>query len=209
MNNHRPVARVKARQVEDRKLQLSRQWLMLAVLAAALLVLLLSVSSAQAQFPRLGLSAASDHYEPVIAAELNEEFELYVCVFGIDENTSLDQGFSSISWVLHQVCCGAALVVNSVDFNPNFQHEGLPSLGVVSSAETCIDEPSLLLATLHVNMIADEDGAYLVASGPYQQAIDCDGNNPIMMGMALTVNLTGASVPVESDSWGSIKSIYR
>ncbi len=209
MNNSRPVSRVKARRVSDQKSAASRQWLYLTVAAAALLFLVLSVSSAKAQFPRLGLSTSPDHYEDSIDVELGEIFELYICVFGVDEDTPLDQEFSSIAWVLHQVCCGAALLVDEVDFNPNFQHEGLPTLGVISSSEVCVDEPVILLATLHSTMIADEDGPYLVAAGPYQEAVDCEGNNPIMMGMAITVNLTGATTSSESATWDTVKAVYR
>ena len=209
MNNQRPVSRVKTRSAEDQNQRASRQWLYLMVAGAALLIILLNVNSAKAQFPRLGLSASPDHYEGFIDVALDEEFELYICVFGEDEDTPLDQGFSTISWVLHQVCCGAALVVSSVEYNPSFQHEGLPSLGVVSSSEGCVDEPSILLATLTATMFADEDGEYLVASGPYGQPVDCEGNNPVVMGMAMTIGLTGVSIPTETDTWESVKSYYR
>jgi len=209
MYKHRPVSRVKARRAEDQNKAASRQWLYLTVVAATLLFLLISVSSAKAQFPRLGLSASPDHHEEFLDVVLDEEFELYICVIGVDEETPLDQGFSEISWVLHQVCCGAALVVTSVEYNPDFQHQGIPSLGVISSSEGCVDEPAILLATLHATMIADEDGEYLVASGPYGQPVDCEGNNPIVMGMAMTLALTGVSVPTEADTWESVKSYYR
>ena len=207
--NQRPVSRVESRRADIQNQTASRQWLYLMLTGAALLFLLLSVDSAQAQFPRLGLSASPDHHEEFLDVVLDEEFELYVCVFGVDEETPLEEQFSTISWVLHQVCCGAALVVTEVEYNPAFQHQGIPSLGVISSSEGCVDEPSIVLATLTATMIADEDGEYLVASGPYGQPVDCDGNNPIVMGMAMTIGLTGVSVPTETDTWDSVKSYYR
>ena len=209
MNAHRSATSVQALQAKTPKTATPTHWLFLAVAVLVVLFQVLNVAPVNAQFPRLGVSASPDHYVDPIDVFLNEEFELYICVFGVDEETPLAQEFSSIAWVLHQSCCGAALLVNSVDFNPNFEHFGIPSLGVISSSEVCVDEPSIVLATIHANMIADEDGAYLVAAGPYQAAYDCAGESPVMMGMAITINLTGISVPTENQSWNSVKALYR
>ncbi len=209
MNNHRPASMVKARLTRDQKSKTSRKWLYFTVAVASLLFLVLGVTSARAQAPRLGLSASPDHYIESIDVALGEEFEIYICVFGVDDDTLLEQDFASLAWVLHQVCCGAAILVDSIDFNPNFQHEGLPSLGVISSSEVCVTEPSILLATLHVTMIADADGAYLLAAGPYQPAVDCEGNNPVMMGMAMVINLSGATTLAETETWDSVKAEFR
>jgi len=122
----------------------------------------------------------------------------------------MDQEFSTLSWVIHQVCCGAALSVESVDYSPDFQHEGHPYTGVISSSEVCVDEPYILLATMVMTLTADEDGAYLAACGPFQQAVDCAGENPLMMAMTMTLDLTGvSSTPTDRAELGEIKALYR
>jgi hypothetical protein len=210
MNHNRPAARVKARKAPKYTQPKYTGRLFLAVAAALLIVLLLSASSARAQFPRIGISASPDQYIDNLDVVYNEEFTLYVCVFGVDDATPLDQEFSSLSWVLHQVCCGAVLTVQDVQYNPDFQHEGSPNLGVTSTSEVCVDEPAILLATLTMTITADEDEAYLAAAGPYQQPVDCDGGNPLLMAMSMTLNMTGAgSTPTDSPGLGQLKALYR
>jgi len=210
MNSKRPLLRVKARKAPEYTQPKYINRLFLVVAAVLLAVILLSASSARAQFPRIGISGAPDHFIESIDVVMNEEFTLYVCVFGVDEETPLDQEYSSLSWVLHQVCCGASLFVNDVVYSSDFQHEGSPSLGVISSSEVCVDEPSILLATLTMVMVADEDGGYLAACGPYQQPVDCDGNNPLLMALPMTLNLTGTpGVPTSTPAFDSLKALYR
>jgi len=211
MNSKRPLLRVKARKAPEYTRPKYSNWLFLAVAAVLLTIVLLTASSAQAQFPRIGISGAANHYLENLDVVLNEEFTLYVCVFGVDAETPLDQEYSSLSWVLHQVCCGATLLVNDVQYSADFQHEGSPNMGVVSSSEVCVDQPSILLATLTMTMVAEDDGAYLAACGPYQQPVDCDGENPLLMAMPMTLNLTGTGggVPTDNPGLDAIKALYR
>ncbi|MCP4292748.1 MAG: hypothetical protein GY780_13045 [bacterium] len=206
--SEKSVSRVKARSITKANSAAIPWGLMLAVAAATLLLVLFSVSTASAQFPRLGLSGAPDHYVDSMDVELGQVFTIYIVLFGIDEASALDQELSMVSWVLQQVCCGAALVINHTEYNADWQHEGHPTLGVVSSSEVCVDEPAIVLATMTATMIADEDGEYLAASGPYQQPVDCDGENPVIMGLPMTFNLSGVS-PTEDTTWDSLKSFYR
>lgn len=210
MNKQRPTSRVKARKAPKYTQPKYSNRLFLAVAAALLLVMVLSATAARAQFPRIGISASADEYIESMDVVLNEEFTIYVCVFGVDSETPLEQEFSSLSWVLHQVCCGASLTVQDVEYSPEFQHEGEPHQGVVSSSEVCVDEPSILLATLTMTMFSDEDGEYLAACGPYQQPEDCEGGNPLLMALPMTLNLTGAgSVATDDSSLEHLKSLYR
>ncbi len=210
MNTHRSVSRAQARSAGNTFKPVYRHWAFLAAVAVSLLFLVLSATSARAQFPRIGLSAAPDHHVDNLDVVLGEEFTLYVCVFGIDNETDLEQDFATISWVLHQVCCGATFYVHDVQYSPDFQHSGEPPLGVISSSEVCVDEPFITLATITMSMDAPTDGEYLTACGPYQQAVDCEGGNPLVMGLPMVLNLTGAgSTPTEPSQWSSVKAYYR
>lgn len=206
MHNRRHKVRARALKTPDHRRLLPAVGLaVLAVLA----LMLLWTGSAQAQFPRIGISGAPDHYQETLDVVAGEDFTLYVGIYGVDDETPLDQPFSSLSWVLHQVCCGAVLYIQDVEYSPAFQHEGNPYLGVISSAEVCVDEPFITLATLTLQMVAPADGEYLAACGPYQQAIDCDGGNPIVMGLPMTLSITGVTSPVAKGTWGAVKATYR
>ncbi len=210
MNNQPPISRVKALPAPKHTRRKFTNRLFLAVTAVLFVIVVLGVSSARAQFPRLGVSASADEFVGLLDVVLDEEFTLYVCVFGVDEQTSLDQEFSSLSWVLHQVCCGASLIVESVDYNPDFEHEGDPYMGVLSSSEVCVDEPFILLATMTMTIVADEDGPYTAACGPYQLAEDCHGENPLVVGLNMILNLSGTGgTPTDSSDWGQLKAMYR
>lgn len=182
--------------------------LLAGIIVTAVLVLL--AGSARAQFPRVGLSAAPDYYDGHLDVVADENFTLYVCVFGVDDETPLEQDFAVVSWVLHQVCCGAALNVLDYEFGPHFQTSGNPYFGVIGSAEICVDQPYITLATLTCQLDAPEDGDYLTACGPYQQAVDCSGENPVVMGMPMELTITGVGVsPTERDTWDNIKASFR
>lgn len=210
MNSKGPVSRVKARKAPEYKKISLKNAFFPAAAVILLLIILFSASAARAQFPRIGISATPDFYTENIDVVLGEEFTLYVCVFGPDDETPIDQEFSSFSWVLHQVCCGATLAVLDVQYSDDYQHDGTPNMGVTSSSEVCVDEPAILLATLTMTMAADEDGDYLAACGPYQQPVDCDGGNPFLMAMTMNISLTGAgSTPTERTGLDAVKALYR
>ena len=210
MNNHRPALRVKTRQAPRISQSKHINWFFGAVAVVLLVILMLSASAARAPFPRIGISAAPDFQLDTLDVVLGQEFTLYVVVLGVDAETPLDQEYASLAWVLHQVCCGATLSVENIVYNPDFQHQGTPNQGVISSSEVCVDEPVLLLATMTMLMAAEEDGDYLAACGPYQQPVDCEGGNPILMGMSMMLSLTGAgSSPNDSLGLQEIKAMYR
>jgi len=205
MQDRRARATTRAIPAPDRN-----RLLLLAAGGAVLFLLLFLAGSAQAQFPRIGISASPDHYDPFLDVEAGQPFTIYLGVFGVDDETELEQDFSSVSWVLHQTCCGAALFIQEVEYSPQFQHQGEPHFGVISSAEVCVDEPFITLATMSALLEAPEDGSYLVAAGPYQQAVDCEGSNPIVMGLPMTLNITGVgATPVEQSTWDALKATYR
>lgn len=209
MKHQRPFLRVKARKAQNHARTTFGLGLLLAVATATVLFLVLIASSAQAQYPRLGVSASPDEFIDNLDVTLDEEFQLYVCVFGIDDETPLEQDFSSLSWVLHQVCCGAVLTVTNVEYSPDFQHEGSPVFGVVSTPAACVSGPIIRLATLTMAISATDSGGYLAACGPYEHALDCDGENVLIMGLSMVLNLAGSSTPTEDSSWDHIKAIYR
>ena len=108
----------------------ARPTLCQAVLFAAFAGSLLGTGSASAQydFPRIGLSAAPDHYVDAMEAEIGEEFTMYACVFANTPGEPLQQPLQSVAWVIHQACCGAYLDLLDVVYNPEFEHVG-QSLG--------------------------------------------------------------------------------
>lgn len=166
-------------------------------------------ADAQIAFPRLGISASPVSYVDSLEVDIGESFQLYVCAFGNQPGDPLEQEVSVLQWALHQVCCGAVLEVQDVDFNPDFYHEGTPTFGVASSSESCVSAESIVLATLTLTLNAPEPGVYLAAAGPFAPAIDCEGNNPLFMDMPVNLIASGEVTPVESSTWGGLKASYR
>jgi len=150
----------------------------------AILVLLATGARAQTTYPRVGLSVSPDSYVGTITVVPGEEFTLYACVFGPAPGEPVDQPFTSLSWVIHQVCCGAEVDISEFDFNPDLQHVGHPLVGVQSTAEICYERDAIV-------------------------SHDCEGNNALFMGMAVTIDADGEPTPNEGSRWGSIKAIYR
>jgi hypothetical protein len=180
-------------------------------LIVSLVLVLLAAGAARAQtfYPRMGLSASPTHYLDTIEVVPGEEFTLYACVFGSVLGEPLDQPFTSLSWVIHQVCCGAEVDILNYDFNPDLETTGHPLVGVDTSAETCYDQGNILLATLTCTMRNPTPGGVLWAAGPYDASEDCEGGNALFMGMAVTITVDGDALPTDEGSWGSIKAMYR
>ncbi len=178
-------------------------------LVAALLLAALPAFG-QYTFPRIGLSASAEAWVDSITVQPDETFTLYACVFGHDPGQALAQPLSELSWVVHQVCCGAWMNVLAVDLNPAFQHVGeSPLSGMVAVADGgCIDSPGIRLATLTVQIVAPGPGQYLWAAGPYALAHDCQGGEPIFMDMPVTVTVTGETADRDTP-WGAAKAMYR
>ena len=80
----------------------------------ALVVLLAASARGQTLYPRVGMSASPSEYIDVLEVVPGEEFTLYACVFGKTAGEPVGQAFTSLSWVIHQVCCGAEIDIYNV-----------------------------------------------------------------------------------------------
>jgi hypothetical protein len=209
MINRRPVSRVKACRKPKPSASVFHQGWFFIALVGVFLVMILGVTSARAQFPRIGFSAAADSFVGNLDVVQGEEFTLHVCIFGVDDQTPLEQEFLRVGWVIYQTCCGANISVVDAQFSPDFQHHGGPVLGVESIADDCVDEPYIHLATLTLVMNAPENGIYQASCGPLDTSSDCEGNNPLMLSLPMELNVTGSTTPTESQSWDQLKSFFR
>jgi hypothetical protein len=189
-----------------------RSWAVLSlsvILFVVLAMLTASLAGAQTAYPRVGMSASPHEYVGNIEVVPGEEFTLYACVFGSGPGEPVNQAFTSLSWVIHQVCCGAEVDISHFDFNPDLDNVGHPLLGVQTSSETCYDQDSIVLATMTCTMSNPTPGGVLWAAGPFDASLDCQGGNALFMGMAVTINVDEDVLPVEDTQWGSLKAIYR
>jgi hypothetical protein len=179
------------------------------ILFMALALLAASLAGAQTTYPRIGLSVSPHEYVDNIEVVPGEEFTLYACVFGSGPGEPINQPFTSLSWVIHQVCCGAEVDISHFDFNPDLDNVGHPLVGVLTSAETCYDQDSIVLATMTCTMTNPTPGGVLWAAGPFDASHDCQGGNALFAGMAVTINVDEDVLPTEDTRWGSLKAIYR
>ncbi len=165
--------------------------------------------SADAQdAPRLGISAAKDHYLDAIIVPDREEFTIYVGAYGAEGGTPLVQPVSILRWVLHQACCGASLEVLDIAYNPELDHEGNPLAGVTSSSSACLEGESVWLATLRVRLLAPGAGDYVWTAGPFGWSEDCEGGQPVFHGMHLVITVPGTTDNPRV-SWGSLRAQYH
>lgn len=180
-----------------------------AALVLALAMLAAGPAAAQYEFPRVGLSAAADSWVDSLSVDADEIFTLYACVFAHEPGQALEQPLSEVSWVVHQVCCGASMDILAMDLNPDFVHTGdSPLYGMVATADSCHTAESIRLATLTVRINAPFDGPFLWSAGPYNLVRDCEGGDPIFMGMPITINVSGVT-DNEDTPWGALKALYR
>jgi len=185
-------------------------FLSFSLILAVVLVVWAGVARSQTPaYPRVGVSASPTEYVDSLDVVTGEEFTLYVCVFGPGPGEPVGQPFTSLSWVIHQVCCGAEIDINHMEYNPDLDHEGHPLLGVRTTTEDCFDQDSVLLATLTCRMTNPTPGGVLWAAGPLEASYDCSGGNALFMGMAVTLNAEPDPTPVEGSRWGSLKALYR
>ena len=164
---------------------------------ALLVLLLLGVATqvrAQESFPRIGISASKTSYVDNITVQFDTDFTLYAMVTGFNPGDPINQPVSSMPWVIHQVCCGAVLQIQDMEFNPALQHTGHPLAGTLSTVETCLDQDVIWLATLTVRMLSTEAGNMLWAAGPFGPIQDCNGEVPFFMSMPVTITLDGESM---------------
>jgi hypothetical protein len=183
--------------------------LLTGIALLALIFLLTTTARAQNDYPRVGLSVSPDHYSEEITIVEGEEFTLYACVFGIDDETPLSQPLSSVSWVIHQVCCGSTVDIVDVVWNDEFVHEGHPILGVTSTPIECMDRDSILLATITAILHDPVPGGGLWAAGPYDASFDCQGEMTLFEGLPVSILVDDTVTPVEPTSFGGVKALYR
>jgi len=179
---------------------------------ALLVLLLLSVATqakAQESFPRIGISASKTSYVDHITVQFDTDFTLYAMVTGFNPGDPVNQPVSSMPWVIHQICCGAVLEIQAMEFNPSLEHSGHPLAGTLSTVETCLDQDIIWLATLTVRMLSTEVGDLLWAAGPFGPIRDCNGEVPFFMSMPVTITLEGEPTPTEVSPFGAIKAMYR
>ena len=160
-------------------------------------------------YPRLGLSVEPDRYSEEITIVEGQPFTLYACVFGPDDATPLTQSLESISWVIHQVCCGNTVDIVEVEWSDDFVHEGHPILGVTSTPKDCVVRPNLLLATITAVLHDPHPNGGLWAAGPYDASYDCDGEVALFFGMPVSILVEQDTTPVEPTSFGGLKALYR
>ncbi|MEN8006391.1 MAG: hypothetical protein ABFS42_05215 [Candidatus Krumholzibacteriota bacterium] len=179
------------------------------LMVLAILALFVTEAAAQVSYPRVGLSASPHEYIDTIDIAPGEEFTLYACVFGPGPGEPVGQPFTSLSWVIHQVCCGAEIDILDFQPNPDLEHTGHPLLGVRTTSEVCYDRDLVILGTMRCNLTNPTPGGVLWAAGPYDASFDCEGGNALFMGMAVTINADGDPLPTEDTRWGSLKALYR
>jgi hypothetical protein len=175
----------------------------------AFLLLFVSMAQAQVAYPRVGLSASPHEYIDTIDVAPGDEFTLYACVFGPGPGEPVGQAFTSLSWVIHQVCCGAEIGILDFQSNPDLEHEGHPLLGMRTTSETCYDQDIVVLGTMTCTLTNPTPGGVLWAAGPYDASFDCDGGNALFMGMAVIINTEDDALPTDETRWGSLKALYR
>lgn len=201
----RPSTKVRTRSGSDFRMVFSAGLFLLV----ALLLLTAGVARSQNPYPRVGLSFSPDEHVESQVVVPGAEFTLYMCIFGPESGMPVEQPFTSLSWVIHQVCCGAEVNIIHYELNPELTNEGHPLVGVLTTAETCYDRESTLLATMTCTLENPTPGGVLWAAGPSDASYDCTGGNALFMGMAVNILVEEDVLPVEDSSWGSIKAIYR
>ncbi|MCB1183804.1 hypothetical protein KDM41_10250 [bacterium] len=200
-----PLARTRVRVAARPRPPLA--WLVLPILA--LLLLAAGAARSQEVFPRIGLSASQDHHVDRIVIDPDSTFTIYAMAFGNQPGMPMDQPVTSLHWVIHQVCCGAAVQIVDMELNPDLEHEGHPLAGMVSSAPTCLDQDAIWLASMTVRVAAPFSGDYLWAAGPFGAAQDCDGGSPFFMDLPITVSVEGDVLPNDQPTFGSLKARFR
>lgn len=204
MNRHqRPITRAKTR--ESRPFP----WLLIGLTVLTVLLLTAVGARAQTAFPRVGLSAAPDHYSEEITIVEGEPFVLYACVFGPADGEPIGESLRSISWVIHQVCCGSSVDIIDIEWSDQFIHEGHPILGVTSTPIECTDQDQLLIATLTTVLHDPVPGGGLWAAGPYDASYDCGEEVTFFQGMPVSIFVEGEATPTDGATWGGLKALYR
>jgi len=181
-----------------------------ALVAACLMVLLAVPASAQyLTFPRIGVSAAPDRYEPEIDVHGDEPFQVYVVALPAEGQAEFTHEFGQFQWAVLEACCGGAAAIIAEEYNPSCEHVGAPYAGVVTTSEECMSGEVVWICTLTVQMVVDEPGSYYIAAGPLALSQTCDGQDVVMTDLMVYVNYTSDVTPVESTSLSDVKGLFN
>ena len=181
----------------------------LVLVLAALAFGAVAASAQFVTFPRVGLSAAPDRYEPTLAVEGQDPFDVYVIAVPAEGEAVFGHGFTSFEWAVLEACCGGAAEVVTETYNPACQHEGGIYAGVTTTLDACTGGEVILLATLTLQMTVDQSGSYYVIGGPTGLASDCDGGGVLMTDLILYVDYNATSTPVEGSTLSRVKDLFR
>jgi len=160
-------------------------------------------------FPRLGLSAAPDRYEPNIEVHGDDPFDLWVLVLPPEGEAMLGNEYGSFHWAVLEACCGGAARIVAQDYSPLYQHEGDILFGIVSSAQECGSGDVIELCRLTLQMTVDLSGQYFIIAGPLSLAYTCNLDGVVMTDMMVYVTYVADTTPVEPSSWSEVKSLFR
>lgn len=179
------------------------------VILVALTVLLATAASAQyVQFPRIGVSAAPDRYEPTIDVNDNGPFQMYIIALPPEDQATFGHQYGQFHWALLEACCGGAAALIDQEYNPLYTHAGGIYDGVTTSSEECIEGEVALLCTLTLQMIEDDPGQYFVMGGPMALSETCGGEGVVFTDLVATVNYLSDATPNEATSFSEVKSLF-
>ena len=178
----------------------------------ATLIVAVSAASASAQyvmFPRIGVSASPDHYQPILELVGEDTFELYVVALPAEDQTTLQQDYGRFHWAVLEACCGGAAAVIETWYNPVYEHEGDPYLGVYSSSEECMNGSIVHLATLSLRMLIDIPGQYYVIGGPLAVARTCEQEDVVLTDLIAYINYQPTVTPTDQTSLSDVKAMFE
>lgn len=181
----------------------------LLLITTALIVA--GAGSAAAQFPdaeaQLTLSASSTELIQEITVENGDEFWVEVVVAPMPGEEKVQFDAKRFHWSILEACCGSAVLLQEVVFDPDYTHEGHPFAGVISTAESCLDRDMYHLASIRLAIDAPEPGIYLVLLYPLDLATDCADGGRSLFGTG--INIVVDTVAAETSSWSTVKGLYR
>ncbi len=181
-----------------------------ALLASLVCLVLAAPAAAQyVVFPRVGLSGAPDHYEPVVEVHGQDPFDIYVIVLPPEGQALMQNEYASFNWAVLEACCGGAANIVSEVYNPACEHVGSAYGGVTTTVDECVSGAALLLCTLTVQMDTDIPGTYWVVGGPLGLSYDCVGEGVLMTDMIINVIYTNDTTPVEASTWSDVKELFQ
>ena len=197
----------------------------LVLLAASCLLAVCGVRPAAAQFedyPRLGLSASPAAVVDSLTIGPGAPFDVHMIAIGPEGDEPLGFGIASLQWIIYTGCCGVYLEVLAVDYNPLLDHVGSPLEGVVSTAQNCLFEDVLHLATITLRIIEPTQGLAMLPAGAAGPGLDCDGGSRLFFDILFNAYIdpsiisgvpdempSGEQPPRESSSWGALKAVFR